>query len=82
MSLACTSVYNMINDQYKTKILPAVVHLKTADRSSMLPLGKSTLHLHSANFKFSHTFIICDKVPETDILFSIDIQKRYSLSYS
>ena len=28
ISLACTSVYNMIEDCYKTKILPAAVHLK------------------------------------------------------
>ena len=53
-----------------------------ADGSSMSSLGKVTLHLHIANFKFSHTFIICDKVPDTNILFGIDIQKKYSLSYS
>ena len=82
LSLASTSVYNMIEDHYKAKILPAAVHLKKADRLSMSSLGKVTLqHLHIANFKFSHTFFICDKLPETDILFGIDIQKRYSLSY-
>ena len=48
----------------------------------MSSLGKAALHLQRANFKFSHTFIICDKTPETDTLFGIDIQKRYSLSYS
>ena len=64
------------------KILPAAVHLMTADGSSMSSLGKATLHLHFVNFKFSHTFIICDKLPETDISFCIDIQKKYSLSYS
>ena len=82
LSLACTSMYNMIEDLYKTMILPAEVHLKTAHGSSMSSLCKATLHLHNANFKFSHTFIICDKLTETDILFGKDIQKRYSLSYS
>ena len=72
----------MIKGCFKTKILPAAVHLKTADGSAMFSLGKATLHLHIANFKFSHTFIICDKLPDTDILFGIDIQKRYFLSYS
>ena len=48
----------------------------------MSSLGKATLHLHIVNFKFSHTFVICDKLLDTDILFGIDIQKRYSLSYS
>ena len=51
------------------------------DRSLMLSLGKANLHLCIATFKFSHTLIICDKLPETDHLFSIDIPKRYSLSY-
>ena len=55
-----TCVYNMIEDHYKTKILPAVVHLRTADISSMSSLGEATLLIHIANFKFSHTFIICD----------------------
>ena len=82
ISLACTSVYNMIEDCYKTKILPATVHLKTADGSSMSSMGKATLHLWIAHFKFPHTFIACDKLLGTDILFGIDIQKRYSLSYS
>ena len=48
----------------------------------MSSLGNATLHLHIANFKFSDTFITCDKLPDTDILFDIEIQKRYSLSYS
>ena len=46
----------MIEDCYKTKFLPAVVHLKTADGSSMSSLGKATLHLRITNFKFSHIF--------------------------
>ena len=78
ISLVLTSIYNMIEDHYTTKILPSVVHLKAADRSSMLSLGKVTLHLHIANFKFPHTFIILDELPETDILLGIQIQ-RYSL---
>ena len=62
-------------------MLPAAVHLKTADGSMMSSPGKATLNLQNANFKFSHTFIICDKLPETDILFGIYIQKRYSILY-
>ena len=72
----------MIEDQDKTKILPAAIHLKTVDGPAMYLLGKATLHLHITNFKFSHTFVICDKLLDRDILFGIDIQKRYSLSYS
>ena len=75
LSLFQTSIYNMIENCYKTTILPAAVHLKTANGSTMSSLGKATLHLHSANFKFSHTFITCDKLPGTNILFGIDIHK-------
>ena len=78
LTLAPTTVYNMIEDCYETKILPAAVHLKTADGSSMSSLGKATLHLCIANFNFSHTFVICDKLPDTDILFGTDIQRRNS----
>ena len=54
LSLVCTSVYSMIEDCYKTKMVPATVNLKTVDRSAMSSLGKATLHLCIANFKFSH----------------------------
>ena len=80
--LVCTSIYSIIEDCFKTKIVPAAVHVKTADGSAMYSLGKATLHLHITNFKFSHSFIICDKLLDTDILFGIDIQKRYSILYS
>ena len=72
----------MIEGYYKTKMPPAAVHIKTADGSSVSALGKATLHLCITHFKFSHIFIICDKLLDTDILFGIDMQKRYSLSYS
>ena len=45
LSLGCSSIYNMIEDCYNTKMLPAVVHLKTEDGSAMSSLGKATLHL-------------------------------------
>ena len=82
LSLAHASIYNMIEDHYKTKILPAALHLKTADGSSMSSLGKATLHLCTPNFKFAHTFMICDNLPDMDILVCIDIKKRYSPSCS
>ena len=39
------SVYNMIEDYYKTSIMPAAIHLRTADRSPMSLMGKATPHL-------------------------------------
>ena len=77
VSLVHTSIYNIIEDQYKTKILPTAVYLKTAHVSAMSLLGNCI-----TNFKFSYTFVICDKLLDTYILFGIDTQKTYSLSYS
>ena len=44
-----TSVYNMIKDFYKTKILPVAVQLKTADGSSM---SSKQSNLTPLNYKF------------------------------
>ena len=74
-----TSAYN--RTVFKTRILPAALKLQTADGSPMSLVEKATLHLQIADFKFSHTFIICNRLPEADWLFHINLQKWYSLSY-
>ena len=43
-------------------------------------LGMTALHLWIADFKFTHNFVICDRLPDTEIIFGIDIQKTFSLS--
>ena len=48
----------------------------------MSGLGTTALHLRIANFKFTHNFIIYDQLPETELIFGIDIQKKFSLSYA
>ena len=45
-----------------------------------MTLGSTALHLWIAEFKFTHNFIICDQQPDTELIFSIDIQKKFSLS--
>ena len=47
----------------------------------MSALGSTALHLWIAEFKFTDNFIICDQLPETELIFGIDIQKKFSLSY-
>ena len=47
-----------------------------------MALGSIALHLQIAEFKFTHNFIICDQLPETELIFGIYIQKKYSLSYA
>ena len=48
----------------------------------MTALGMTAVHLWIAEFKFSHNFMICDRLPDTEINFGIDIQKKFSLSYA
>ena len=42
----------------------------------------TALHLRITEFKFTHNFIICDQLPETELIFGIDIQRKFSLSYA
>ena len=47
----------------------------------MYALGMTTLHLRIAEFKFTHNFIICNRLPDMELIFGIDIQK-ISISYA
>ena len=48
----------------------------------MSTIGTIALHLKVAEFKFTHNFIICDQLAETELIFGIDIQRKFSLSYA
>ena len=48
----------------------------------MSALGAAALHLRIAKSKFTHNFIICNQLPETELIFGIDIQRKFSLSYA
>ena len=48
----------------------------------MTALGMAALHLWIVEFKFTHNFVICNRLPDTEIIFSIYIQKKFSLSYA
>ena len=63
-------------------IQPTTVKLNTADGSPMMALGSTALHLWIAEFKFTLNFIICNQLPETELIFDIDIKKKFSLSYA
>ena len=56
--------------------------MNTADGSPMSALGATALYLRIAKFKLTHNFIICDQLPETELIFGIDIQRKFSLSYA
>ena len=81
-SLIRYSTYQLIDNNFKTPIQLTTTKLNMAERSPMTALGMTALHLRIADFKFTHNFIICDRLPDTEIIFGIDIQKKFSLSYA
>ena len=82
ISLLRYSTHKKIEDCYKTPIQPTTAKLNTADGSPMSAIGTMALHLRIAEFKFTHNFIICDQLPEPELIFGIDIQRKFSLSYA
>ena len=40
------------------------------------------LHLRIAEFKFTLNFIICDQLPEPELIFGIDTHRKFSISYA
>ena len=48
----------------------------------MTALGMTALHLRIADFKFTHNFIICDRLPDMEIIFGNHVEKEFSLSYT
>ena len=82
ISLIRYSTYQLIDECFKTHIQSTTTKLNTADGSPLTTLGMTALHLRIANFKFTHNFIICNRIPDTEIIFGIDVQKTFSLSYA
>ena len=82
ISLLWYSTYKNIEDSLKTPIQPTTAKLNTADGSPVTALGMTALHLSIVEFKSTHNFVICDRLPDTEIIFGIDIQKKFSLSYA
>ena len=76
------STYQTIDSSFKTPIQTTTTKLNRADGSLMTALGITALHLRIADFKFTHNFIICNRLPDSELLFGIDSQKKISLSYA
>ena len=82
ISLLRYSMYQHIDDSFKTAIQPMTAKLNMAHGSPMTALGMTALHLRIADFKFTHNFMICNRLLDTEIIFGIDIQKKFSISYT
>ena len=74
ISLIRYSTYQLTGDSFKTPIQPTTTMLNTAYRSPVMALGIRALYFRIADFKFTHNFIICDRLPDTEIIFVIDVQ--------
>ena len=82
ISLIRYSMHQFINNSFKTLIQPTNTKLNAADDSPMTALGMTALHLRIADFEFTHNFDICNRLLDTEIIFGIDIQKKFSISYA
>ena len=76
ISLLQYSTYQNIEDSFKTPIQPTTTKLNTANGSPMRALGMTALNLQIAEFKFNHNFVICNRLPDMEIIFGIDIKKK------
>ena len=76
------STYQHIDNSFKTPIQPTTAKLNTADGLLMTALGVTALHLRIADFKFTDNFFLCNRLPDTEIIFGFDIQKILSISYA
>ena len=81
ISLIRYSTYQHIDNSFKTPIQSTTTKLNTADGSLMTALGMTVLHLRITDFKFTHNFVICKRLPDTELIFGIDIKKKFSISY-
>ena len=82
ISLIRYSTYQLIDESFKTPIQPTTTTLNTTDGLPMTALGMTALCLRIAKSKFTYNVIICDRLPDTEIIFGIDVQKKFSLSYT
>ena len=63
-------------------IQPTTAKFNTANGLPMTVLGMTVLHFRIVDFKFTHNFVLSDRLPDMEILFGIDIQKKFSISYA
>ena len=82
ISLVRYSMYQNTDNNLKSAIQSTSINLNTVDGSPMTALGITTPQLWIADFKFLHNFIIYVRLPNTEILFGIDGQKNFTLSYA
>ena len=79
ISLPRYSTYQHTDSSFKTPKQLTTAELNTTDGLPITALGMTALHLRIADFKFTYNFIICDRLPDSEIIFGIDVQKKLSI---
>ncbi len=82
ISLVRYDLYEQIPEKLKTSQAASPVKLSTADGSEMTTLGYTKLKLRIADFSFHHYFIVCDSLPDAEILLGIDVQRKYAFNHT
>ena len=50
--------------------------LNTVDGLPLTALGMMALHLRIAEFKFTHNFVICNRLPDTEIILELIFKRN------
>ena len=82
ISLIRYSTYQHTDHSFKTPVQPTTTTLNTANGSLKTALDMTALHFRIADFKFTHNFVICNRLSDTELTFGIDVQKKFSISYA
>ena len=62
ISLIQYSMYQLTDNNFKTVIQATTAKVNTVGGSPITVLGMTALHLRIADFKFTHNFIICNRL--------------------
>ena len=73
LHLLDTQHTNTLTTVSRLLIQPTTTTLNTTKGLVMTALGMTALHLRIADFKFTHNFVIYNRLPDTEIIFRIDI---------
>ena len=82
ISLLGYCTYKNIGESCKTPYSPLQPNWTLQMVPLWQPQGMTALHLRIVEFKFTNNFVICNRLSDTEIIFSIAIQKKFTLSYT
>ena len=58
-------------------IQPTTAKLNTANGLLMTAPGMTALHLRIADFKFTHHIVLCDRLPDTEVILELTFKRSF-----